>query len=376
MFAKPKQKPKTNAFTWPEWLNLNRVQTPPRIGVDIGSTSVKMVELRKGRSGAVEVGSVAAVSFGRGAIDEHGIQNVDGVANAIRQCWLKLNTPIKQVSLSLPPSQVITKTFRMSGGLTPTQQKMAAEKETANQLPFAIDEARWDWMPLEPMGKEPFDALLIAAVRDRVNERAGVIEAAGLKVATVDMETLALQHLIEHSKEAMGLPQELPYALVDVGQISLNFSVFKDARLVWSREIPFRRDELDLNWQSSMGLEDAEFRMARKSRALEWVQAGEPLIRRVAEEIEHGLRGFSPAAEEEDVQTVWLHGGGSLLPGLVEALQAVSMKRVALLPTFEGVVVPIQLAEQIQELGGVLAIATGLAMRRFDPAMSVEDLPT
>ena len=373
MFSKTKViKPKTqgNPSALKDWMNLNRVPTPARIGVDIGSSSVKMVELKQTAKGVALTG-FAIVPFPHGSIDAQGVQDVEAVAGALRQCWQKMATSTRHVAIAIPPAFVVTKIFRMAGGLTAEQQMNAAEKEAETQLPFPMAEAVWDWMPLAVPGNEPFSALLVAGKKDKLQERIGVIEAAGLIPSVVDVENLALQQLLTMYGSDSAPQHDQAFALVDVGHNVINFSVFRNERPIWTRELAVSRLEVERDWQASMGLDDAEFRMARKSKLPEWEEAGRPMIKRLAEDLARGLMGYHAPTQEDEVSAIYLIGGGSALPNFVDQVQEATLSRVEKWDPFMNIQVPAQWIDTIAADGMLLAVAAGLALRKFDKSLSV-----
>lgn len=370
---KVKNEEKTKVF---DMFDLNRVPTPSRIGVDIGSSSIKMVELKKNAKGVVLSG-FAILPLPHGAMDEQGVQDIEAVANTIRQCWQKLATSSKHVAIAIPPSKTVTKIFRMAAGLTKEQQMSAAEKEGETQLPFPMADAVWDWMPLEMPGTEPFNALLVAALKDKLQERVGVIEAAGLLPSVVDAENLALHQLLtlsgngtEGSKD-LELPQDKAFALIDIGHHAINFAVFKNERPIWARELPVSRIELERDWQANMGLDDAEFRLARKAKMPEWEDAGRPVVKRLAEDLARGFMGYHPATQDDEVAAIYLTGGGSALPNFAEQVNEATLVRVESFNPFMNIQVPVQWIDSIAQDGMLLAVAAGLALRKFDKSLSV-----
>jgi type IV pilus assembly protein PilM len=359
------------AMKLPNWLNLNRIETPARIGVDLGTSAIKMVELKEGRG--IEVENMAALSIPPGLITEQGIQDIEAVANAIRQCWGKLNTSVKHVSLALPPSQVITGVFRVPNSLSKGEQRDLAFKEVSSKIPFSMDEASWDFMPLTPPGEgEFFDALMVAAVKDKVAERVGVVEAAGLTVDTVDVENLALQHLLLKNVGQFGYAENELVAIIDLGHANVNYTVLRNNRPIWTREMPYSRADIDKQWQTAMGLDAADFREARKGKKPEWLSMGVPFVEKLADDVFHGFNSFPNL---EDVSLYLICGGGSLLPNLNLAFSGLSGKAVQTLTPFAGFHIPVKVANKgLHELESVFAVAAGLALRKFDPTINIEDL--
>lgn len=353
-----------------EILNLNRIPTPARIGVDIGSSAVKMVELKQNGK-HIQLMGFASVPFPHNCIDAQGVHDVEAVAGTIRQCWEKMSTSTKNAVISIPPSNIVTKIFKMPGGLNPTQQMNEAEKEAEKQLPFPVADAVWDWVPLETPGVEPFGALLVAAMKDKLNERVGVVEAAGLTTSVVDIENLSTRELLMTAGAEVSPVQDQAFALIDVGHSVINFCVFKNNRPIFRRELNVSRVEMERDWQAAMRLDDTEFRMARKSKLPEWEESGLPLIKILAEDIARGLSGYHALSKDDEVMSIYLMGGGSALPNLVECVQEQTLKKVEKWDPFANIQVPPKWIDTINQDGALFAVAAGLALRKFDKSATV-----
>src|SRR3989344_3810138 len=100
-------------------------QSPPLLGIDISSSSVKLVEL--------------------GWITDGNIEKFDEVADALRRLVKKSGTRTKNVALALPPSAVITKKITLPGGMTEQELEVQVESEANQYIPFSLDEVSLDF---------------------------------------------------------------------------------------------------------------------------------------------------------------------------------------------------------------------------------------
>src|SRR3989344_3419121 len=143
-------------------------QSPPLLGIDISSSSVKPVE--------------------RGWITDGNIEKFDEVADALRRLVKKSGTRTKNVALALPPSAVITKKITLPGGMTEQELEVQVESEANQYIPFSLDEVSLDFCVIGPSKNAPgdVDVLIAASRREKVQDRQGLAEAAGLKPVVVD----------------------------------------------------------------------------------------------------------------------------------------------------------------------------------------------
>lgn len=105
---------------------------PPLIGVDISSTSVKMVELSEGSKGSHRLDGYAIAPMGKDAVVDGNITDLDQVVDAIQRAWKLLGTREKRMALALPAAAVISKKVLMQAGLREEDMELQVEAE-ANQ---------------------------------------------------------------------------------------------------------------------------------------------------------------------------------------------------------------------------------------------------
>ena len=178
-------------------------QAAPLLGIDISSSSVKLVELGKDKAGGLVLERCAIEPLERGWITDGNIEKFDEVAEAVRRVVKKSGTRTKNVALALPSSAVITKRITLPGGMTEQELEDQVESEETQYIPFSVDEESLDFCVIGPSKNSPgdIDVLIAASRREKVQDRQGLAEAAGLKPIVVDIESnasrLAAGRLIE-----------------------------------------------------------------------------------------------------------------------------------------------------------------------------------
>ena len=114
-------------------------KTPPLIGLDIGSSSVKLVELSEA-GGTLRLERYAIEPLPRGAVVDGNIDKIDLVAEAVKRAWRRSGTRIKNVAMALPASAVITKRIALPANLREEELEMQVESEANQYIPFSLDE--------------------------------------------------------------------------------------------------------------------------------------------------------------------------------------------------------------------------------------------
>ena len=217
-------------------------QPAPLLGIDISSSSVKLVELGRDKAGALVLERCAIEPLERGWITDGNIEKFDEVADALRRLVKKSGTRTKNVALALPPSAVITKRISLPGGMTEQELEVQVESEANQYIPFSLEEVSLDFCVIGPTKNSPgdVDVIIAASRREKVQDRQGLAEAAGLKPVILDIESnaarLATGRLIE------ALPNKGVDALValfEVGALTTSMQVMRNDEVLYDRDQAF-----------------------------------------------------------------------------------------------------------------------------------------
>ena len=148
----------------------------PMLGLDVSSSSVKLVELSRGSSGQFTLERCAMEPLERGWITDGNIEKFDEVAEAVRRAVKKCGTRTKNVAMALPPSAVITKKIVLPGGLSEQELEVQVESEANQYIPFSLDEVSLDFCVIGPSASSAgdVDVLIAASRKDKVQDRTGL----------------------------------------------------------------------------------------------------------------------------------------------------------------------------------------------------------
>jgi len=183
-----------------DWLtDLFKAKTPPLIGVDISSSSVKMVELGDGGKGRIRLERYAIEPLPKDAVVDGNIMNLEAVGDSLRRGWKRMGSRIKNLAMALPSAQVITKKITVPAGLREDELEAQVETEANQYIPFALEEVNLDFQVLGPAPNSPEDVeVMIAASRkEKVEDRVAVAEVGGLKAVVMDIDAFAAQTAFE-----------------------------------------------------------------------------------------------------------------------------------------------------------------------------------
>ena len=305
-------------------MNIFKRSVPPTIGVDIGTSSVKVLQFSKlGSSYRVE--HVAIESLPEGAFAEHSINNVDEVGSAIRGAVKRSGTKAKHCAMAVSGSAVITKLIHLPGDLAEDEIEGQIEMEAGQYIPYPRDEVSLDFEILGPSARNAdiTEVLLAASKTENVETREAVAEIAGLTARVVDVEAFAIANAFELVRKRDGVPEAAVIAVLDIGDIRASLNVIRSGRSIYYRDHPFGGRELVEETMRRYGL-DADQAQFWKRR--EEPPAGfddevlEPYRQGVIQQIGRALQFYSSSREYSTINTLYLAGGGSTAEGLVESV--------------------------------------------------------
>lgn len=347
-------------------------QPAPLIGLDISTSSVKVVELGRDKTDGWTLLAAAMVPLERGWINDGAIVKFDEVADAVRRAIKKSGTKTKQVAMALPPSAVITKKIVLPGGLNEAALEEQVQVEANQYIPFPLDEVSLDFCIIGPNAASDadIDVLIAAARREKVQDVLGLAEAVGLQPVILDVESyaarLAAGRLIATRADA---GKDQTFALFEVGSGTTSMQVIRNDELLYERDQPFGGGQLTnaIMRQYGFSLEEAEAKK-RSSDLPDDYDATllRPFVGNLVAEVGRALNFFYTSTTHNRVDAILLAGGSVSLPGLSEALQAQTKATTTVVNPFEGMKLAADLrADRLAREAPSYLTACGLALRRY-----------
>ncbi|MCL2589873.1 MAG: pilus assembly protein PilM [Betaproteobacteria bacterium] len=348
--------------------------TKPRqlVGLDISSSSVKLLELASGDQDTLCVERYVIEPFSGEAVVDGNIGDIGAATDGLQRALRRFGPGVKNVAIALPTSAVFTKKIILPAGLRELDMEMQVESEATRVIPFALDEVNLDFQVIGPAGSPDEVEVLVAASRkEQIEDRVGVAEGCGLKVTVVDVESLALEAAFEL------VAQQLPnaatgklVALVDIGAAVMNFMVLRDGQRVYSREQSFGGQQLtkDISRYYGMSLDEAETAKRSNNMPNDYAKAVlEPFMENLALEISRAMQFFFTSTQYNEVNYLVLAGGCAAIPGLADAVGRRTQVKTCIANPFEAMTVPTKLAtKKLMTDAPTMMVACGLALRRFD----------
>ena len=341
------------------------------VGLDIGSSAVKAVELRSAGKGfkvtAFGVEPVPPDSIVDGAI-------VDGaaVSEAIKRLFENKAFKTKEVAASLSGNAVIVKKISLPV-MTEQELSESIHWEAEQYIPFDIQDVNLDYQVLDPGtgadGKGTMDVLLVAAKKEKIADYTGVITQAGRTPVVVDVDAFALQNAYEmnYAPEAGTV-----VVLLNAGASAININILSGDQSLFTRDISMGGNAYTEALQKEIGLTFEHAEQAKRGLPVEGVTPDEvkPVLHAMTEnvllEIQKTFDFFKATAASDRIDRILLSGGASSVDGFAAAVGERFGAPVELLDPFKKIAFDAQKLgmSDVDHLMPTAAVAVGLALRR------------
>jgi type IV pilus assembly protein PilM len=342
------------------------------IGLDIGSSAVKAVELKVSGKG------FKVVAFGSEPVPPDSIVDgaiIDGtaVADAIRRLFENNKAfKTKDVAASLSGNAVIVKKINLPV-MTEAELAESIYWEAEQYIPFDIQDVSLDYQILDPGtgpdSKGTMDVLLVAAKKEKIADYTGVIAQAGRVPVVVDVDAFALQNAYEVN---YGLDPQAVVVLLNAGASAININILSGEQSLFTRDISIGGNAYTEAVQKEMNLPFESAEQLKKGQPIDGVTFEEvtPALHAMTEnvllEIQKTFDFFKATASSDRIDKIVLSGGASRVDGFAKALEDRfgapveafdPFKKIAFDPIKLGVLEP-------QTLVPTAAVAVGLALRK------------
>ena len=342
------------------------------IGLDISSSSAKLVELGQDRSGNLTLERCGIEPLEHGWISDGNIEKFDEVVEATRRLVGKSGTKAKHVAMALPASMVISKKIILPGGLSEREMEVQVESEANQYIPFSLDEVSLDFCVVGPSTTSAGDVEVVIAAsrREKVEDRQGLAEAAGLVPVVLDVESYASR--LAASRVIGRLPGggvDALIALFEIGAMTSTMQVLRNDDLIYERDQVFGGAQLTQMLVRQYGFTQDEAETKKRAGELPddyGTVVLQPYVESLAQELERALKFFFTSTPHNRVDYILLAGGTAGIPGLTEAITRHTSFPCQVVNPFDGMEVGRAVREKkmLREAPSYLT-ACGLAMRRF-----------
>jgi type IV pilus assembly protein PilM len=338
------------------------------VGLDIGSSSIKAVEV-KGTKQGYELVSFGIEPLAQDTVVDGAIMDAPLVAGAISNIFEAQKIKTKNVATSVSGHSVIVK---------PVTLPMMAEEElydriqteASQYIPFDIADVNLDYQLLESVDSQ-MNVLLVAVKKDKILNHTNVLAQAGKNSVVVDIDAFALQNCFELNYDP---DPGQTIALLNIGASVMNINIVRGGVPLFTRDVSVGGNQYTDALQKELDLNFDDAERLKKGEAIAGVAEEHrgTILRSVTDilvlEIQKTFDFFRATATGENIQKIVVAGGSARVPGLMDVLREEFGVPVEEMYPFRKIVIdPARHnEEQIRELAPRLAIAVGLALRSFD----------
>src|ERR1700740_2561884 len=340
----------------------------PLVGLDIGSSSIKAVELKSAKHG-YELVSFGLEALAQDTVVDGAIMDAPLVAGAISNIFESHKVKTKNVAPAVSGHSVIVKRVTLPS-MSEDELYDRIQSEASQHIPFDIADVNLDHQLLESVDSQ-MDVLLVAVKKDKILNHTNVLSQAGRTPTVVDIDAFALQNCYEVNYDPT--PGQT-VALLNVGASVMNINIVRGGIPLFTRDVSVGGNQYTDALQKELDLSYEDAERLKKGEAIAGVNEENrgTILRSVSDilvlEIQKTFDFFRATATGENIQRIYVSGGSALVPGLVDLLREEFALPVEELYPFRKIVInPGRHNEdQVRELAPRLAIAVGLALRSFD----------
>ena len=354
------------------------------IGLDIGSHSIKLVEIDYGKRGRV-LKNFGVIGLPPEAIVEGSIKEMEIVSSAINNLFKNLKIKKKVVATSISGYPVIVKKITIN---TKDESELEAliHEEAEQYIPFDINEVNLDYDILsfgeeltdvddteqqDKEGSEQMEVMLVAAKKEIVEDYVTLLELAGLKLVLLDVDAFALQNTFEINAEEM--EPEGSFALVNIGAEELGINVVKNGVSLFTRDSPYGGSHITKAIISGYGVSYKEAEKIKlsgigsvkdKEKLKEIFQS---VVSEWVMEIKRALDFVASSYPDETITKILVSGGSCRISGFQQYLNRETSIPVEELNPYANLIVDEKLIDPmyLKFMAPQAAVAVGLALRHI-----------
>lgn len=349
------------------FLNKNK----PLVGLDIGSSAIKAVELTKSNK-SYQLTAFAYEPLGPDAVADGAIMDAPAVAESIKRVLQKGQFKPKNVATGVSGHSVIVKRVVVPAA-TPADLEASIQFDAEQYIPFDIGEVNLDYHVVGPgittAEEAGMEVVLVAAKKDKIHNHTNVISLAGKSPDVVDIDAFALQNVFEANYT---VSPSTTVALLNIGASLMNINITKGGMPLFVRDVSvggnqytdILQKELQLDFQEA---EDLKLGKNNGPEAEMVKQLLESITDMLITEVHKTFEFFRETYPSETIGRVLISGGTAQMLGLAERIQATFSYPTEVLDPFRTVTLGPKIDEaKVTFLGPALAVAVGLALRGFD----------
>jgi type IV pilus assembly protein PilM len=343
------------------------------VGLDIGSSAVKLVELKEKKGGSYQLLKIGLEPLSPEAIVDGSIMDSSLVVDTIQRVNASQGVKNSSFATSLSGHSVIIKKISLPA-MSAEELAESIQWEAEQYIPFDINDVNLDYVPLtQPGTGENIDVILVAVKKEKINDYTSVISQTGKSAVLVDVDAFAVQNCYEMN---YSLDDGKVIALVNIGASVTNVNVLNGQTSVFWRDITFGGNQYTDAIQRELNLSFAQAESLKRGEPVadRTIQQVIPILNSVSEDFAGELRKtldfFTATSGADRVDEIVLSGGGSAVLNLDSILRDKFAMPVEIMNPLKNVSYNESEfnPEWIAEVAPSMAVAVGLAIRKLGDA--------
>ncbi len=339
------------------------------IGLDIGSSSIKLVELNEGKGG-FKLQNLAISPLPPEAIVDGSLMDSVTIVDTIRDLISTCKVKTKDVVTSVSGHSVIVKKITLPF-MTQAEMEESIQWEAERYIPFDINDVNIDFQIFgsSPENPDLMDVILVAAKKDIINDYVSILMEAGLNPVIIDIDAFALENMLGINYE---IERDEVVAIANVGASITNINIIKNNTSAFTRDIFKGGNQIteEIQRQLHIDFEEAEKIKVGSKVDITSQTVIQNVIKEASEslaiEIGNSIDFFQSTTTYEKIGKLFLSGGGSKIKDFDIILQQQIGIPVEIINPFK----KIEYSEKnfdmeyLREIGPIMAVGVGLASRK------------
>lgn len=340
------------------------------IGLDIGSRSLKIAEIKKTQKN-YKLNKFVMADIVSGSIEEGVIKKPKEIADSMRQLWNSYNIGLRNVAISVGSYSVIVKIINMPAmGEEQLQESIQAEAE--QYIPFDISDVYLDFQVLgeNTNNSNQMNILLVAAKKEIIDNYIDLVQMAGLNPCIVDVDAFALQNIYKINYET----GNENIALIDIGASKISLNILKDNSSIFIRDVAFGSVQID---QKIVSLLDCSLEKAEKIKLSgQSDEISSEDLRKVVSsvetewcnEIKRAFDFFYSNYPDDEIAKIVLSGGGANNKEFYKFLAEETSAKVETIDPFSSLYIDEDRFDSsyLKKIAPQASVSLGLANRKVD----------
>lgn len=317
----------------------------PVLGVDVSPAGIRIMELvREGKN--FRVAHCAQESVPAGAFRDGSFSQMELLTESLRHALKLSGTRLRTAAMALPSGAVIKKMLTLPASMYDEELEMQVEAEASQTLPFSLDDISLDFATVGPSATHEgyVDVMLVAARKERIDERFTLAETVGLRPLVIDIESQVMTASLGLLDSDRDTHHNQPVALLQLCTEGSHCYVMLNGRVIFERE---------------MGLSLPRFDQEKSRAAMESIREA------ICQELTRALQLFSTSTQHSRVAHLYVAGS---IQALGADLAAFVEHRVGIpcsLPDPFACMLAPSMDVQLREDAPAFLVACGLALRSF-----------